>query len=65
MRKVRVDFKVYCSVVVEIHDDDDDEVAIEKAEGFLYQNGSRANWEFDDNTEETDEEPDVKLEKNL
>lgn len=64
MKKVLVDFKAYCSVVVELNDDEDEDVAIERAQEYLERNTRRADWEFDNNVEETDNDPDVKLKDN-
>lgn len=61
MKKVLVDFKAYCSVVVELNDDEDEDVAIERAQEYLEINTRRADWEFDNNVEETENDPDVKL----
>ena len=63
MKKILVDFVAYRSVVVELRDDEDDEEAIAKAENYLNVRAPRADWQYDNNIEETDNEADVKLEE--
>ena len=53
----------YRSVVVELRDDEDDEEAIARAENYLNVRTPRADWQYDNNIEETDNEADVKLEE--
>lgn len=63
MKKILVDFVAYRSVVVELRDDEDDEEAIAKAENYLNVRTSIADWQYDNNIEETDNDADVKLEE--
>ena len=63
MKKILVDFVAYRSVVVELRDDEDDEEAIAKAENHLNVRTPRADWQYDNNIEETENEADVKLEE--
>ena len=63
MKKILVDFVAYRSVVVELRDDEDEEEAIAKAENYLNERTPRADWQYDNNIEETDNEADVKLEE--
>lgn len=61
MKRLLVDFVAHRSVIVELHDDDDDDEAVQKAEQYLNQHDVYVSWEFDNNIEETDLEPDVKI----
>ena len=61
MKKILVDFVARRSVVVELHDNEEDDEAIQKAEQYLEQHNGYVSWEYDNNIEETDNEADVKI----